>query len=136
MNDFRINKIREELKRVNITESFFNELEKVVCYDNYIYFSFSDSHYVGYNAICMEVPESNYNLINSLCETVNNQSQILHFEVKNGLLIASSVIQNSIFMRNDADSELFPSLCRIINETKSVTKVMYQFSENLNNTKN
>lgn len=126
MSDFRINKIREALKKAGISETFYNESEKVVCFDNYMYFSFADSQKIVYNAICMEVPDNKKTMLTVFCRMVNETYKNVDFAVTEGLLMAYTAISNSIFMRDDNESELLFVLGDIIDETKSGTKHMYQ----------
>lgn len=125
MSDFRINKIKEALKKAGISETFYNESEKVVCFDNYMYFSFADPQKIVYNAICMEVPESKKNMLTVFCRMVNEIYNV-DFAVTEGFLVAYISISNSIFMRDDFESALLFALGDIIDETKSGTKHMYQ----------
>ena len=98
MSDFRINKIREALKKAGISETFYNESEKVVCFDNYMYFSFADSQKIVYNAICMEVPDNKKTMLTVFCRMINETYKNVDFAVTEGLLMAYTAISNSIFM--------------------------------------
>lgn len=126
MSDFRVNKIREALQKAGLSETFYNESEKIVCFDNCLYFSFADPQKVVYNAICMEIPEGKKDLLTVFCELIKGKFNYVNFSVQGDLLMACTTISNSIFMRDDSDSELLFALGDMIDETKGGTKHMYE----------
>ncbi len=126
MSDFRIKKIRDAFRKIGISESFYNESEKVVCFGNYMYFSFADSQKVVYNAICMGVPEDKKNLLVVFCKMVNETYPNVDFTITEGLLMAYTAISNTIFMRDDSETALLLALDDIMEETESGAKHMHQ----------
>ena len=131
MNDFRIDFVKSVANKLGWDQTSEDLDKGEIRYGENTVISFREKDYLNIN-IYWKIPHALSNVYKQICELANSNATCVKFAMLENYMVAYGGISNSIFFRDDVETELESFLSHIVQEANmsyhaminAITKVL------------